>query len=144
MHPVFSSLHFTTVIFSQIKVVRLASNLQPGEPSPYIYVPQWQGGPVIPPGTGFLFHHLLQLAGLQWRYSNPPSHREFHGYTKMNKNVIQYISCNWIIDFLEVYITPFFLQCLTVAEYLVISWTVTSEFTLMVPNNFIYMWNNAG
>jgi hypothetical protein len=26
----------------------------------------------IPPGTGFPFRHLLRLAGLQWRYSNPP------------------------------------------------------------------------
>jgi hypothetical protein len=26
-----------------------------------------------PPGTGFPFHRLLQLAGLWWRYSNPPA-----------------------------------------------------------------------
>jgi hypothetical protein len=31
-----------------------------------------RGGPVIPPGTGFPFRHLLQLAGLRWRYSPPP------------------------------------------------------------------------
>jgi hypothetical protein len=38
---------------------------------PYLY-PQEQGGPVIPPGTGFPFRRLLRLAGLRWRYSNPP------------------------------------------------------------------------
>jgi hypothetical protein len=39
-----------------------------------IFVSQEQGGPVIPPGTGFPFCRLLQLAGLWWRYSNPPLH----------------------------------------------------------------------
>jgi hypothetical protein len=28
---------------------------QPGGPGPRIYLPKEQGGPVIPPGTGFLF-----------------------------------------------------------------------------------------
>jgi hypothetical protein len=36
--------------------------------------PQEQGGPVIPPGTGFPFCRLLRLAGLRWMYSNPPPH----------------------------------------------------------------------
>jgi hypothetical protein len=31
--------------------------------SPYLY----------PPGTVYPFHRLLQLAGLRWRYSTPPS-----------------------------------------------------------------------
>jgi hypothetical protein len=43
---------------------------QPGEPAPHIYILQEQGGPVIPPGTGFHFCCLLRLIGLQWRYSN--------------------------------------------------------------------------
>jgi hypothetical protein len=30
--------------------------------------------PIIPPGTGFSFRRLLRLAGLRWRYSNPPPH----------------------------------------------------------------------
>jgi hypothetical protein len=38
--------------------------------SPYL-----QGGLVIPPGTGFPFYHLSQLAGLWWGYSNPPPQR---------------------------------------------------------------------
>jgi hypothetical protein len=47
---------------------------QPGGPGPRIYIPQKQGGLVIPPDTGFPFHRLLRLAGPRWRYSNPPSH----------------------------------------------------------------------
>jgi hypothetical protein len=44
---------------------------QPGGPDPRIYFPQEQGGPIIPPGTGFPFRRLLRLAGLRWRYSIP-------------------------------------------------------------------------
>jgi hypothetical protein len=36
---------------------------QPGGPGSHIYIPQEQGGPVIPPGTGFPFCHVLRLAG---------------------------------------------------------------------------------
>jgi hypothetical protein len=45
---------------------------QPGGPGPRIYIPQEEGGPVIPPGIGFPFRRLLRLAGLRWRYSYPP------------------------------------------------------------------------
>jgi hypothetical protein len=38
---------------------------QPGGPDPRIYIPQEQGGPVIPPGTRFPFRRLLRLAGLR-------------------------------------------------------------------------------
>jgi hypothetical protein len=38
-----------------------------------VRVPQERGSPVIPPGTGFPFRRLLRLAGIRWRYSNPPS-----------------------------------------------------------------------
>jgi hypothetical protein len=47
---------------------------KPGEPGPRIYILQEEGGPVMPPGTGFPFRRLLHLAGLRWRYSNPPPH----------------------------------------------------------------------
>jgi hypothetical protein len=47
---------------------------QPGGPGTRIYIPQEQGGPVIPPGTGFLFRLFLRLAGLRCKYSNPPPH----------------------------------------------------------------------
>jgi hypothetical protein len=39
-----------------------------------IYIPQEQGSPVIPTGTGFHFRRLLRLAGLRWRYSTTPPH----------------------------------------------------------------------
>jgi hypothetical protein len=47
---------------------------QPGGSGPRICIPQEQGGPVIPSGTGFPFCRLLRLPGLWWRYSNPPPH----------------------------------------------------------------------
>jgi hypothetical protein len=59
---------------------------QPGGPSPRIYIPQEQGGPVIPPGTGFPFRRLLRLAGLRWRYLNPPSHGLV--YIRYRENVL--------------------------------------------------------
>jgi hypothetical protein len=37
---------------------------QPVGPGPRIYIPQEQGGPGIPPGTGFPFRRLLRLARL--------------------------------------------------------------------------------
>jgi hypothetical protein len=43
--------------------------LQPGGPGFRIYIPQEH---VILPGTGFPLRRLLRLAGLRWRYSNPP------------------------------------------------------------------------
>jgi hypothetical protein len=45
---------------------------QPGGPGSRICIPQEQGGPVIPPGTESPLRRLLRLAGLRWRYSNPP------------------------------------------------------------------------
>jgi hypothetical protein len=45
---------------------------QPRGLGPRIYIPQEQGDPDIPPGTGFHFRRLLWLAGLRWRYSIPP------------------------------------------------------------------------
>jgi hypothetical protein len=48
--------------------------LQRGGSGSRIYIPQEQGGPVIPPSTGFPLYRLLRLAGLRWRYSNPPPH----------------------------------------------------------------------
>jgi hypothetical protein len=42
------------ILLSQIR-----NSPQPGGAGPRIYIPQEQGGPVIPPGTGFPFHRLL-------------------------------------------------------------------------------------
>jgi hypothetical protein len=39
---------------------------------PRIYIPQEEGGPVILRDTWFPFLRLLRLAGLRWKYSNPP------------------------------------------------------------------------
>jgi hypothetical protein len=50
------------ILLSQ--VLRL---LQLVGPDPHIYIPQGQGGPAKPPGTGFPFRRLLRLAGLRWR-----------------------------------------------------------------------------
>jgi hypothetical protein len=55
-------LYFTCLIFET-------------PPGSHIYTPQEQGGPVIPPSTGFPFHRLLRLARLRREYSNPPLHR---------------------------------------------------------------------
>jgi hypothetical protein len=48
-----------------------SSNLE--DQVPRIYIPQEQGGLLLPPGTGFPFRRHLRLAWLWWRYSNPPS-----------------------------------------------------------------------
>jgi hypothetical protein len=44
---------------------------QHGGPGVRIYIPQEQGGPIIPPGTEFRLGRILRLAGLLWRYFNP-------------------------------------------------------------------------
>jgi len=41
--------------FLQGWVVSPTPNPHPGGPGPCIYIPQRQGGPVIPPGTGYPF-----------------------------------------------------------------------------------------
>jgi hypothetical protein len=55
-----------TIFYSHLRLP------QSGGPGPRIYIPQEEDGPVIPPGTRFPFRRLLRLAGLRWRYSNPP------------------------------------------------------------------------
>jgi hypothetical protein len=42
------------------------------EGEPRICIPQEQGDPVITPGTGFSYRHLVRPSGLRWRYSTPP------------------------------------------------------------------------
>jgi hypothetical protein len=65
---------------------------QPVGPGSCIYTPQEQGGPVIPPGTGFPFRHLLRLSGLRWRYSNLPPHGSGHSC---------YLHCKYISDMFQ-------------------------------------------
>jgi hypothetical protein len=70
----FTSLDFATIICLQSKFISLSSYPQPRGPGLCIYVPQCQGGLVIPPGTRFPFRRLLRLAVLRWRPCNPPPH----------------------------------------------------------------------
>jgi hypothetical protein len=44
-----SPAELTAIFYSHLRLP------QPGGPGPCIYIPQEQGGPVIPPGTGFPF-----------------------------------------------------------------------------------------
>jgi hypothetical protein len=75
---------------------------QSGGPGSRIYIPQEQGGPVIPPGTAFPFRRLLRLAGLRWRYSNLPP-REFIGplpalcVSRMTENIASSIVASWTV-----------------------------------------------
>jgi hypothetical protein len=86
-HLVLPSLDFTTFLGGggRARSSALRPIPQPGGPGLYIYVPQWQGGLVIPPGTRFPFR-LLRLVGRPWRYSNPPLHwtRLFNCYCKLH------------------------------------------------------------
>jgi hypothetical protein len=45
---------------------------QPGGPGSHFYIPQEQGGPVLPLAIGFPLRRLLRFAGLWWRCSSPP------------------------------------------------------------------------
>jgi hypothetical protein len=47
---------------------------QPGAPGHRIYCPYMKDGSVIPPANEFLFRRLVRLAGVHWRYFNPPPH----------------------------------------------------------------------
>jgi hypothetical protein len=82
-HPVFTSSDFAKIFFKE-KFLSPASNPQPGGPHPCIYVPQRQGCPVIPPGTGFPFRHLLRLSGLRWNYCNPLPHGDLTYYNLLS------------------------------------------------------------
>jgi hypothetical protein len=68
---------------------------QPGGPGPRIYNPLEQGGPDIPPGTGFPFRRLLRLAVLRWRYSITPPHGNlyFLAYTAYYA-----LRCSWCAE----------------------------------------------
>jgi hypothetical protein len=76
LRMVFTSLDFVTISFYRAR----SSALRPTpilENQVSIYVPQWQGGPVIPPSAGFPSLRLLRVAGLRWWYSNPPPDEGF-------------------------------------------------------------------
>jgi hypothetical protein len=60
--------------------------------------PQEQGGPVIPPDTGFPFRRLLRLAGLRWRYSNPPRslHGSLYSLVPIHRKCLLLARLNWL------------------------------------------------
>jgi hypothetical protein len=60
-----SSAELTTIFYWLIW-----DSPKPRGPGSRIYIPQEQGVPVIPPGTGFPLCRLLRLSGQRWRYSN--------------------------------------------------------------------------
>jgi hypothetical protein len=61
---------------------------QPGGPGPHIYNTQRQGGTIIPPATGFPLRHLLRLARLRWRYSNPPEVKLYYDRWSVGQSVL--------------------------------------------------------
>jgi hypothetical protein len=62
----------------------------------FLRLSQERGSPDIPPGIGFPFRRLLVLAGLLWRYSNPPPQGK--GRTVLPTIIILcYNICNIII-----------------------------------------------
>ena len=66
----------------------------------------------------------------------------FHGDIKLNENIIQDLSPNWIIGFFEFYILPhfipfFFLKYLTNPKYMISNSPISSKPTLTAPNNFL-------
>jgi hypothetical protein len=72
--PGFHLFGFRKSFFYGTSLSALRPTPQPGDPGPRLYIPQEQGGPVIPPDTGFPFRRLLRLAEPRWRYSNPTPH----------------------------------------------------------------------
>jgi hypothetical protein len=67
-HPLFTSFDFATVIFFAEQDRQPCVQLPTWWTRSLYLCLQWQGGPVM----GFPFCRLLRLAGLRWRYSNPP------------------------------------------------------------------------
>jgi len=71
------------------------------------------------------------------------------GNAKFSENIIHYFSCDWVTYLPDIYkqlmycpiILPFLGQHLTNAEHLIRHWSFMSKSTLMIPNNFVYMWS---
>jgi hypothetical protein len=64
---------------------------------------------VISPGTGFLFHRPLQLAGLRWRYSNPPPYGDYYIIIDYNFRSYQFFSFH-VEDFCDVETMKLYLE----------------------------------
>jgi hypothetical protein len=80
--PVSTFLDFAKIIFFYRASSSALHQIRNLEDQVSVFMsPHWQGGPAIPPGTGLPFRCLLHLAGLWWRYSNPPPHGEEWRYS---------------------------------------------------------------
>jgi hypothetical protein len=89
---------------------------QPGGPGSRIYIPQEQGGPVIPPGTVFPSRHILRLSG-------PPP-------------LLFLISCSYIVVSLT-WCLESALYCRLFSGDVLVSCVCTSEFLFL--KSFISM-----
>jgi hypothetical protein len=94
---------------------------QPGVPDSRIYVPQEQGGPDIPPGTGFPFLRLLRLAGLRWRYSIPPPHG-----AECRRNVLWWYNGFVGLQSADLEIV---IYVIIIVPYFILMWVVVREVT---------------
>jgi hypothetical protein len=98
---------------------------QAGGSGPHICIPQEQGGPVIPPGTGFPFRRLLlRLAGLRWMCSNSPPHGVL---THVSHSCSLYIPCTAAYK-IPPPTVPFIITCVyVVAETCLFSRCLTTD-----------------
>jgi hypothetical protein len=63
-------------------------SLQPGGPGLRIYIPQEQGGPVLSPGTEFLFAASYDSLGYGGgTYSTPPPQSQSQSYVTIDGSV---------------------------------------------------------
>jgi hypothetical protein len=83
LHPVFTPLDFVINVFTDQR--RQPCVHHPTWRARSLYLcPPGTGWPSYTPGTGFPFRRFLRLAGLRWRYSNPPPHWEVKVMTMFN------------------------------------------------------------
>jgi hypothetical protein len=80
-HPDFTSLELATIFFSFCEARSSALHLTPilgGQVTAFMS-PSERAAPLYPQASDSLVaYRLLQLGGLQWRYSKPPPYETFH------------------------------------------------------------------
>jgi hypothetical protein len=103
---------------------------------PLFISPRNKVAQLYPPGTGFSFRRLPRLAGLQWRYSNPPPSGVLltilativllitsrHGPSRKN-HFQKYLYCSvWIRCRRNVFMAPLRSNCAVTQEFPSILW----------------------